>query len=184
MLQPNVRSAFARATPHTATPTLHSREAGTMDETESTQATRQGAASRAAGAAEGIVEGARRQAEATMTDAKRTAAGAAGDAAAAVDDVAGTLAQHGQETLSQAAASLSSRLQNIASYIETHSLDDVAREARRIAQNNPMLFIAGGVVVGLALGRLFKATAQAPRDEQSDQRGRSGNIDWTVDSAR
>jgi hypothetical protein len=139
-----------------------------------------------AGAAEELATGAQQQARATVEQGRRAAAGAAIDASEAIDDAAAAFSQHGQETLSQAAAALSSRLQNIASYVESHSLDDLAREAQRIARNNPMLFIAGGVVVGLALGRLFKANlgeASGGRP-RTDGSGNGHDIDWNVDSAR
>jgi hypothetical protein len=138
-------------------------------------------------AADDLVTGAQQQAEATVDQGRRAAAGAAIDASEAIDDAATAFSRHGQETLSQAAAALSGRLQNIASYVESHSLDDLAREAQRIARSNPMLFIAGGVVVGLALGRLFKANLGEGHDGQRARTNGSGNgrdIDWNVDSAR
>jgi hypothetical protein len=139
-----------------------------------------------ADAAEDFVTGAEQQAEATIDQGRRAAAGAAIDASEAIDDAAAAFSQHGQETLSQAAAALSSRLQNIASYVESHSLDDLAREAQRLARSNPMLFIAGGVVVGLALGRLFKANMGEERGQprRTDGSGNGHPIDWNVDSAR
>jgi len=111
---------------------------------------------------------AEQQAEALLSDAKRSATAAVGDASEAVDEAASVLSSRGQETLSQAAGALSSRLENLASYFETRSLDDLTREARTLAAQNPALFIAGGVAVGFALSRFFKASSSTPERHASN----------------
>ncbi len=123
---------------------------------------------------ESAAAAAEQQAETLLSDAKRSATAAAGDASEAVDEAAAVLSSRGQETLSQAAAALSSRLENLATYFETRSLDDLTREARTLAAQNPALFIAGGVAVGFALSRFFKASSGTPESHASNGGAHAG----------
>lgn len=55
---------------------------------------------------------------------------------------------------------LSARLGDLAGYLQTRSLDEITGEMRRMARENPALFIAGGVAAGLLLSRFFKASSE------------------------
>ena len=52
---------------------------------------------------------------------------------------------------------LADALGELAEQIRTRSIEDLAAEARRAARSNPVLFLAGSVVVGFALMRILKA---------------------------
>jgi hypothetical protein len=109
---------------------------------------------------------AKREARSMFEGAKRTAVDAADDTSAAIEDVANALRSSGQTTLSQAAAAMAERLHGFSDYLENRPVDELFEDARRLAQRNPGLFIAGGVVLGLALSRFLKASVQS-----SDRRG-------------
>jgi hypothetical protein len=117
-----------------------------------------GSSSQADGAAdarERVADAAKRQAESLYRDASSSAA----EASAAIGDAAATLESSGHETLSQAAAALSDRVRTFSTYLEDRSLEDLVGDARRLAQRNPGLFIAGGVALGFALSRFLKASS-------------------------
>jgi hypothetical protein len=115
---------------------------------------------------------AKRQARSVFEGAKRTAVDAADDTSAAIEDVANALQSSGQTTLSQAAAAMAERLHGFSDYLENRPVDELFEDARRLAQRNPGLFIAGGVVLGLALSRFLKASIQSP-----DRRGLTDQAD-------
>lgn len=109
-------------------------------------------------AARSVGDDARSRLEHGTSAAARTAE-QAGDA---LDRVAGELSAEGQESLAAAASAMSSRLSGLADYVESRSIEDLTREARHLARSNPGLLIAGGVALGLAMSRFFKASARHP----------------------
>jgi hypothetical protein len=110
-------------------------------------------------AAGGLAREAEQEARSAVERGKAQAAGAAERTSAALDETAANLAAEGQETLAEVAGMLSSKLSGLAHALESRSLDDLAREARNLAHNNPAMFVAGGVALGMALSRFFKASA-------------------------
>jgi hypothetical protein len=114
----------------------------------------------------------KRKAQSLFENAKRTAVDAADGTSAAIEDVANALQTSGQTTLSEAAAAMADRLHGFSDYLENRRVDELFDDARRLAQKNPGLFIAGGVVLGLALSRFLKASMQ-PSDARGlpDDRG-------------
>ena len=113
---------------------------------------------RVAGMGRDAASAAKHQADTLLTGAKHGTARAASEASDATDTLAESLAGSGQENLSRVAGALSSRLEKFAVYLEERSFNDLARDAQRIAQRNPGLFIAGGLALGFALSRFFKAS--------------------------
>ena len=114
-----------------------------------------GVQERLAGAARDAMSSAKQQAESMYRDASSVA----GETSDAIDDAANALESSGHETLSEAAAALSQRVQAFADYLEDRKLEDLVGDARSLAQRNPGLFIAGGVTLGFALSRFLKASA-------------------------
>lgn len=112
---------------------------------------------RIVGAARGAADEAKHRAESMYREASDVAAGASD----AIDEAADKLEDSGHETLSQAAGALSERVRMLSNYLEDRRLEDLVDDARRLAQRNPGLFIAGGVALGFALSRLLKASATA-----------------------
>lgn len=106
-----------------------------------------------------------------VEEGKSTAAGSATTTAEVLEHAADEFSEHGQETLARATRFLSGRLSNLAHQMEHRSIDELSRDAMRLARDNPGLFIAGGIALGLALSRFIKATAPEHREYGSGQSG-------------
>lgn len=119
------------------------------------QSDRSGVRERVVDATRDVASKAKRQAE-TVYRAGSSAAAGTSDA---IDDAADALASSGHESLSQAAAALSDQARKFSNYLQDRRLEDLVGDARRLAQRNPALFVAGGVVLGFALSRFLKASA-------------------------
>lgn len=102
---------------------------------------------------------------------KSTAAGSATTTAEVLEHAAEEFSEHGQDTLARATRFLSGRLSDLAHQVEHRSIDELSRDAIRLARNNPGLFLAGGIALGLALSRFIKATAPEHRNYGSEQSG-------------
>ena len=116
------------------------------------------AARAGADAVETAKQAAKQTAQSALGNAKRMAVDAAEQTASAIGDASASLEDSGQTNLSQATAALASKLHELSGYIENHTIDDLFDDARRLTARNPGLFIAGGVVLGVALSRFFKAS--------------------------
>lgn len=110
------------------------------------------------------LDSARDEARTRLERGKDTATESVGRTADALQRTADSLAEEGQDGLAQAMSVLARNLSELADGIEHRSLDDLSREARRLARENPALFIAGGVAIGVALTRFFKASATSPAE--------------------
>lgn len=117
-----------------------------------------------ASAASDAAETAKQTAKSIFGDAKSAAVDAAAQTASAIGDASASLEDAGQTNLSQATAALAAKLHELSGYLENRNINDLYDDARRLAARNPGLFIAGGVVLGVALSRFFKAsmTSSAP----------------------
>ena len=100
------------------------------------------------------------EARSAMERGKASAADAAERTSDALDETVANLAAEGQETLAEVASMLSGKLSGLARSLESRSLDDLARDARELARRNPGMFVAGGVALGVALSRFFKASGE------------------------
>lgn len=84
----------------------------------------------------------------------------------AIDAAASNLDDQDRQGLARYARELSSKLSNAAGELEGRSVDELADVAKRLARNNPALFMLGSIAVGFGLSRFFKASAE--RDNQDD----------------
>jgi hypothetical protein len=116
------------------------------------------------------------QARSTLESGKAQAADAVERTSAALDETAANLAAEGQESLAQVAGMLSGQLSGLAHALESRSLDDLVGEARNLAHRNPGLFLAGGVALGIALSRFFKASRE--QTSSYGYGGGSGQADY------
>lgn len=107
------------------------------------------------------------EARSSLERGKSSAAGMAGDASDALEEAASSLASQGRDSLADAASMMSTRLSGLAEALESRSVDDLLRQARRMARENPALFAAGGVAVGLALARFFRASTGAEHESSA-----------------
>ncbi len=78
----------------------------------------------------------------------------------AVDAAAASLDDHDREGLARYARELSGNLADAAGHLEGRSVDELANDAKRLARNNPALFMLGSIAVGFGLSRFFKADAE------------------------
>lgn len=104
------------------------------------------------------LSGATEDVRARLERGKSTAADSAASTSEVLEHTASDLSSHGQESLARATSALAGRLSDLATQLEQRSLDELTRDASELARRNPGLFVAGGLAVGVALSRFFKAT--------------------------
>lgn len=92
----------------------------------------------------------------------------AGALSDAIDAAASNLDDQDREGLARYAREMSSNLANVAGQIEGRSVDELAIDAKRLARNNPALFMLGSIAVGFGLSRFFKASAEHSHHEGAD----------------
>jgi hypothetical protein len=101
---------------------------------------------------------------------KRTAADQTEKLAEVVGRAAQELRGQDQQSLADYAGQLAGGMKNFAESLRERSLDDLVRDTHKLARNNPTLFVTGSVVIGIALSRLLKASAERTdrglRDDQ------------------
>lgn len=105
-----------------------------------------------------------------LEQGKQSAAETVRSTAGALNDASSTLAADGQATLANATAALADSLSSLGRYVEDHSVDEFFQTAQRVARENPGLFIAGGMAIGLAMSRFLKASPESGRPFDSDER--------------
>ena len=98
----------------------------------------------------------------------------------AVDDAAQRLREQ-NSPLASYADELSGQLARFSSGIENSTLDDIAVKTRRVARENPGLFVLGSVVAGIAAGRFFKASSRRDHDDYGYDHGRGRDAAWSDD---
>lgn len=86
----------------------------------------------------------------------------------AIDAAASSLDDHDREGLARYARELSSNLATAAGQLEGRSVDELAKDAKRLARNNPALFMLGSIGVGFGLSRFFKASAERDHHDEDD----------------
>lgn len=86
----------------------------------------------------------------------------------AIDAAASNLDDHDREGLARYAREVSSKLANAAEQLEGRSVDELASDAKRLARNNPALFMLGSIAIGFGLSRFFKASAERDHHDSDD----------------
>jgi hypothetical protein len=106
----------------------------------------------------------------------------------AIDAAAASFDEHDRQGLARYTRELSTRLSDAAHHLEGRSIDELADDAKRLARENPALFMLGSVAVGFGLSRFFKASEkhQHHRDdsdyEQNDYRQNYGDEGFGADT--
>lgn len=100
----------------------------------------------------------------------------------AIDAAASNLDDQDREGLARYARDLSSNLAKAAGQLEDRSVDQLAGDAKRLARNNPALFMFGSIAVGFGLSRFFKASAE--RNHQDDDAAYQTGADRCADTLR
>lgn len=78
----------------------------------------------------------------------------------AIDAAAQNLDDHDRQGLASYAREVSSNLAAAAGQLEGRTVDELANDAKRLARDNPALFMLGSIAVGFGLSRFFKASAE------------------------
>lgn len=97
-------------------------------------------------------------------------------ARAAVSD----LEEQQQDGLSNYVAEMASGIGTLANSLREKNMDDLIQEAKRIARNNPALFLAGSVAIGFGLSRFAKASGHRSEEDVSIRRS---EFDASIESA-
>lgn len=111
-----------------------------------------------------VGEEARKKAEA----GQQHAAEEANTLSEAIDAAAANLDDNDRHGLASYAREMSGLLTKAASQIEDRSIEELAHDAKRLARNNPSMFMLGSVAVGFGLSRFFKASAEHQHHDDSD----------------
>lgn len=114
------------------------------------------------------------EARGRLEGGKSTVARSARRTADALHQAADSLSAEGEGGLSQAFAVMADQLSALSASVERRSLDELSRDAQRLARENPGIFIAGGVVLGVALTRFFKASTPKLETASSPKTGVAG----------
>ncbi len=96
---------------------------------------------------------------------QRRIAEGAGALSDAIDAAAAHLDENDRNGLARYAREMSSKLSAAAGQLEGRSVDELAEDAKRLARDNPALFLLGSVAVGFGLSRFFKASEKHDRKE-------------------
>jgi hypothetical protein len=115
-----------------------------------------------------VTQSAERQAETLMGRAGTTVH----EVAQAVRSASGELGEQ-QPQVARWGEMAASRMDEAASYLEGHDPREILDEAQQVARRQPALVIGGGLVIGLALGRLLR-TASEPTHTSGDDWYRRG----------
>jgi hypothetical protein len=113
--------------------------------------------------------------DAAAESGKERAAEQVDNLASAADAVAASLRDHHQEGLAEYARRMSRELSTMASHLQNRSVDDLMRDARELARNNPSMFLFGSIAVGFGLARFLKASERD--DDRDDHDGRDVGSD-------
>jgi len=94
------------------------------------------------------------------------------DTAEALDAAADTLEGEGQERIAEALSHIAHNLGEFASQLEHKSVDELLHDGGRLAQRNPLMFVAGSVGAGVLLSRFFRARSRSPGEGRYATPGR------------
>ena len=97
-------------------------------------------------------------------DAREQIAAQSDSVERAVGDIASTLGEH-NDTLGQHASEFADKLSTFNDRLKTSSLDELASDARRVARDNPAMFMLGAVTIGAIAARFFQASAPSQQQQ-------------------
>jgi len=105
----------------------------------------------------GLTQRLKEDGKARVETGKRSAAEQIHRIAGAIDAV-GMQLDRDQPTVASYAGRLATGVENFSSRLRDSSVEDLSRDVRGMATRNPMLFLLGGVALGLVLARIMKAS--------------------------
>ncbi len=102
-------------------------------------------------------------------NAKRNAADRLDEYTQVTESIARTLHDEHHETLSGYVSEIAGYVGNISNNLREKSADDLMRDARNMARQNPALFIAGSVAIGLGIARLARTGGENAAQQHSHE---------------
>ncbi|MGQ7846756.1 hypothetical protein ACUNV4_19895 [Granulosicoccus sp. 3-233] len=106
----------------------------------------------------------RQQAEKQFEKGQDVIASQVDTLSSAMDDAASTLNEQ-DHPLGHYTREIADSMSGLSEKISNSSLDELANDTRRLARENPGLFMLGSIAIGVAASRFFKASADRdPRD--------------------
>ena len=163
----------------TATQNAASQAASTLGSVaQSASSTAQGVAQNASASAQQVAQGAnqvvgqvqqgaghlaaqvQQTTQAQLAAQKVQAAGALGGIAQTVRQVGDQMRQSGQAPLAQYADGAAHQIEQTSHYLNNSSVEQLVGDLERFARRQPAIFIAGGLLVGLAAARFLRSTTQ------------------------
>jgi hypothetical protein len=130
-------------------------------------------------------EDVKHRAEERAEAGRREAASQADALSHAMESAASTLRDEDKEALSEIARRAGDSLGTLANRLHDRSIDDLVRDARRLARDNPSLFMMGSIALGFGLSRFWKASGgdlpheTAFRESSGEPRWREGEATHT-----
>jgi hypothetical protein len=118
-----------------------------------------------------FADGAKGMAAERVEQGKETATRTMGDFANAIRKAGDELAQHDQSMAGQMVRKAADGLETLSRSVSNKRPEEMLEAVRDFARENPAAFIAGSVLVGLAIGR-FAKSSERHTDEQIMQGGR------------
>ncbi|HEX7028205.1 MAG TPA: hypothetical protein VF268_13275 [Gammaproteobacteria bacterium] len=85
-----------------------------------------------------------------------------------------------QDGLSNYVAEMANGIGSLANSLREKNMDDLIQDAKRIARNNPALFLAGSVAIGFGLSRFAKASGHRSEEDVSIRRS---EFDASIESS-
>jgi hypothetical protein len=121
-----------------------------------------------------------KQASQTLDQNRERAADELDKIAHAARAAASDLEEQQDDGLSNYVAEMASGIGSLADSLREKNMDDLIQEAKRIARNNPTLFLAGSVAIGFGLSRFAKASGYRSEERVSV---RQSEFDASIESA-
>lgn len=166
-----------RPSPHRPAPTAAG-DAGSSDDV----------GNRAEDLAEDLAGQARTEGQEQVQHYRNVAADKVDTLAGSIEAAAAELrGDHDVAQLSGHITDMANGLGRLADGLREKSTDQILRDVRQVARDNPTLFIAGSIAIGFAITRFARASASAgngPRDDATTRGQRAEDARWThADSA-
>lgn len=149
-------------------PTRNSGKSGAPDVSDKIKRDAKAAKSKAAEVKSDAVDKAKAKAKATADDGTGVVADEVDTIADAARSAARTLRDDQNALMSDAVAGWADGLAAFASDLRERSVDELIRDARKIAHKSPAGFLLGTVAVGFIAARFAKATAPRDHSQQDD----------------
>lgn len=117
---------------------------------------------------------AKKDADKKLSGAKDTAASTMDDLSRVAESAAKTLQEEHHENLSHYVSDIAQYVSSVANSLRSKNTDELINDAKRMARDNPALFIAGSVAIGLGIARLAKSGTSSSKQSDSQNTYNTG----------